>query len=120
MPLPTYRLANAALRSLRVDAEISPYVKRSFALERPESGNFSNGETVNGSAISRQGAERAPSSSLDIEDVQGDGSLTVLRTDYRATTNRMLRVAVNGFMESLGLVLDVMGGLDVDVLSVTD
>lgn len=29
----------------------------------------------------------------------------------------MLRVAVNGFMESLGVVLGVMEELDVDVLS---
>jgi EKC/KEOPS complex subunit PCC1/LAGE3 len=31
----------------------------------------------------------------------------------------MLRVAVNGFMESLGLVLGVMEDLDVDVLNAT-
>ena len=42
---------------------------------------------------------------------------TVLRTEYKATTNRMLRVAVNGFMESLGVVLGVMEELDVDVLA---
>ena len=48
----------------------------------------------------------------------GDGEeLTVLRTEYKATTNRMLRVAVNGFMESLGVVLGVMEELDVDVLA---
>lgn len=41
---------------------------------------------------------------------------SVLRTEYKATTNRMLRVAVNGFMESLGVVLGVMEELDVDVL----
>ena len=46
-----------------------------------------------------------------------DESLTVLRTEYKATTNRMLRVAVNGFMESLGVALGVMEELDVDVLS---
>lgn len=45
-----------------------------------------------------------------------DESTTVLRTEYRATTNRMLRVAVNGFMESLGVVLQMMEELDVDVL----
>ncbi|KHO00001.1 EKC/KEOPS complex, subunit Pcc1 [Metarhizium album ARSEF 1941] len=39
-----------------------------------------------------------------------------LEVDYQATTNRMLRVAVNSFMDSLGLVLDVMQQLDVDVL----
>ena len=43
---------------------------------------------------------------------------TVLRTEYKATTNRMLRVAVNGFLESLGVVLGVMEELDVDVLGV--
>ncbi len=41
---------------------------------------------------------------------------TILRTEYNATTNRMLRVAVNGFMETLGLTLGVMEDLDVDVL----
>ena len=41
---------------------------------------------------------------------------TVLRTEYKAATNRMLRVAVNGFMESLGLVLGIMEELDVDVI----
>ena len=41
---------------------------------------------------------------------------TVLRTEYKATTNRMLRVAVNGFMESLTVVLGVMEELDVDIL----
>ena len=42
--------------------------------------------------------------------------LTVLRVDYKAATNRMLRVAVNGFFESLGVVIQVMEELDVDVL----
>ena len=46
-----------------------------------------------------------------------DGNLTVLRTEYKATTNRMLRVAVNGFMESLGVVIGIMEELDVDVLA---
>lgn len=41
---------------------------------------------------------------------------TVLRTKYSATTNRMLRVAVNGFMESLGVTLQIMEELDVEVL----
>ena len=44
------------------------------------------------------------------------GQLTILFVQYKATTNRMLRVAVNGFMESLSVVLDVMEHLDVDVL----
>lgn len=45
---------------------------------------------------------------------------TVLRTEYKATTNRMLRVAVNGFMESLSVVLGVMEELDVDILDIED
>ncbi|KAF2262837.1 Pcc1-domain-containing protein [Lojkania enalia] len=40
---------------------------------------------------------------------------SILRVQYRATTNRMLRVAVNGFFESIGVVLNVMRDLDVDV-----
>ena len=40
---------------------------------------------------------------------------TTLRVDYSATTNRMLRVAVNGFFESIGVVTGVMKELDVDV-----
>ena len=84
IPLPTPRLALAALRALRVDEELSPLVRRSFAVEEDGSGP-TEGKTV-------------------------------LRTDYNATTNRMLRVAVNGFMESLGVVLGVLEELDVDVL----
>ena len=41
---------------------------------------------------------------------------SVLRVDYRATTPRMLRVAVNGFFESLGVIVQTMEELDVDVL----
>ena len=40
-----------------------------------------------------------------------------MRTEYKATTNRMLRVAVNGFMESLSVVLGIMEELDVDVFA---
>jgi EKC/KEOPS complex subunit PCC1/LAGE3 len=85
-PLPTARLASAALQALRVDKELSPLVRRSFT-------------TV--SAANVHSSEE-----------------TVLRTEYKATTNRMLRVAVNGFLESLSVVLGVMEELDVDVLGV--
>ncbi|KAM0462741.1 hypothetical protein ACHAPV_003565 [Trichoderma viride] len=44
-------------------------------------------------------------------------SAQVLQVEYQATTNRMLRVAVNSFMEGLKLVLEVMEQLDVDVLA---
>ncbi|KAF7118947.1 hypothetical protein CNMCM5793_008585 [Aspergillus hiratsukae] len=84
------RLASSALQALEVDAELSPFVRRSFALKSP-----------------------TQSSTTD----EDEAAKTVLETTYRATTNRMLRVAVNGFMESLGVVLGVMEELDVDVLS---
>ena len=45
-----------------------------------------------------------------------DGVESVLRVKYEATTNRMLRVSTNGFMENLALVLEVMAELDADVL----
>jgi len=85
-------LASAALQALRVDQELSPLVRRSFT-------------TVSASILN--GADS----------IAGLGE-TILRTEYKATTNRMLRVAVNGFMESLNVVLGVMEELDVDVLGV--
>ncbi|OOF99917.1 Pcc1-domain-containing protein [Aspergillus sclerotioniger CBS 115572] len=91
LPLPTNRLASSALRTLEVDTELSPFVKRSFALTTPT---------------------KEPTASEEAK--------TVLETTYRATTNRMLRVAVNGFMENLGVVLGVMEELDVDVLDAED
>ncbi|KAL7628643.1 hypothetical protein AAE478_000158 [Parahypoxylon ruwenzoriense] len=91
VPFPTPRLASIALKALQVDKELSPLVKRSFSIEPPE-----------------EGASNA--------DVGGN----ILRTEYKATTNRMLRVAVNSFMDSLNLVLEVMQELDTDVLAVND
>ncbi|KAL2867054.1 CTAG/PCC1 family protein [Aspergillus lucknowensis] len=89
LPLPSHRLASSALRALEVDAELSPLVRRDFALKCADTQD---------------------------EAADGDEGKTVLETTYMATTNRMLRVAVNGFMESLGVVLGVMEELDVDVL----
>ncbi|KAE8447433.1 hypothetical protein EG329_010706 [Mollisiaceae sp. DMI_Dod_QoI] len=93
LPLPTARLAFAALQALRVDKELSPLVQRSFSTVSPTSS--------------------ATSGDAALADLSAE---TVLRTEYKATTNRMLRVAVNGFMESLSVVLEVMEELDVDVL----
>ncbi|KAK5124812.1 hypothetical protein LTR85_001525 [Meristemomyces frigidus] len=88
IPFPTHRLAKAAIGTLSVDEELSPLVKRYFSLV-------------------------APSTST----AGGDEAKTMLQVDYKATTNRMLRVAVNGFFESLGVVIQVMEELDVDVLN---
>ncbi|KAF3047111.1 hypothetical protein E8E12_011293 [Didymella heteroderae] len=46
----------------------------------------------------------------------GDKEQSTLVINYAATTNRMLRVAVNGFFESVGVVIGVMKDLDVDVV----
>ena len=96
VPLPDHRLASIALRAIRVDAELSPLVRRKFSLVSQSGAPAINGYSDIG---------------LD------DPTSTVLRTEYSATTNRMLRVAVNGFMESLGVVLQVMEELDVDMLA---
>ncbi|KAK1600088.1 transcription factor Pcc1-domain-containing protein [Colletotrichum navitas] len=86
VPFPTPRLASVAHRALAVDQELSPLVRRTFFVDDASS--------------SAAAAEPA----------------SVLRVHYKATTNRMLRVAVNGLMESLNLVVEVMEELDVDVL----
>ncbi|KAI1253068.1 hypothetical protein MGN70_005276 [Eutypa lata] len=87
VPFPTPRLASIALKALQVDKELSSLVRRTFSVETSDE----------------------PS----LEGVKGN----ILRTEYRATTNRMLRVAVNSFMESLNLVIEVMEELDEDVLA---
>ncbi|KAG9194224.1 hypothetical protein G6011_04259 [Alternaria panax] len=46
----------------------------------------------------------------------GSPEQNVLQVDYAATTNRMLRVAVNGFIESIGVVIGVMKELDTDIV----
>ncbi|KAK1977003.1 transcription factor Pcc1-domain-containing protein [Colletotrichum cereale] len=87
VPFPTPRLASVAHRALAVDQELSPLVRRTFFVD-----------------------DSSSSSSA------GEAAASVLRVHYKATTNRMLRVAVNGLMESLNLVAEVMEELDVDVL----
>ncbi|KAK1639137.1 transcription factor Pcc1-domain-containing protein [Colletotrichum phormii] len=88
VPFPTPRLAIVAHKALDVDQELSPLVRRTFSID-PDS----------------------PSTA----DADADAA-SVLRVHYKATTNRMLRVAVNGLMESLNLVVEVMEELDVDIL----
>ncbi|KAK3716039.1 hypothetical protein LTR37_006769 [Vermiconidia calcicola] len=102
IPFPTHRLANAALRSLAVDEELSLLVRRSFALISPPV-NPDNDSQLEASV-----------SKLNISD--SNEHKTTLEVKYKATTPRMLRVAVNGFFESLGVIVQVMEELDVDVL----
>ncbi|RMJ28291.1 hypothetical protein PHISP_00854 [Aspergillus sp. HF37] len=54
--------------------------------------------------------------SAQAKQIANEEEKTVLETVYSATTHRMLRVSVNGFMESVNVVLGVMEELDVDVL----
>lgn len=82
-----------------MDEELSPLVRRTFSLRTPsDTSSFTTDGDGGG-----DGGEVV-------------GEKVVLVTAYKATTNRMLRVAVNGFLESLGVVLGVMQELDVDVL----
>ena len=94
-----------------MDTELSPLVHRSFSLineRRALDSPRHEGPSTNGNHGASFG------SALD-QPVRTEA--TVLKTEYKATTNRMLRVAVNGFMESLGVVLDIMEQLDIDVLA---
>lgn len=53
---------------------------------------------------------------IDADGRAKDGTRSILKVHYKATTNRMLRVAVNGFFDSLALTVQVMQELDVDVI----
>lgn len=114
MPFPTHRLASSALRALQVDAELSPSVCRTFSLTKPEPSPQVVPPPAATNGVSAASASSTPDGGGDDEETE---ALTVLQTEYKATTNRMLRVAVNAFMDSLGVVLNVMEELDVDVLS---
>lgn len=96
VPFPTARLSAIAIKAIAVDKELSPLVRREFS-------------TVN--VASASGGAGVVDGSDD--DVTGQNVMRVL---YKATTNRMLRVSVNSFMDSLSLILEVMERLDADVL----
>lgn len=83
---------------MAVDEELSPLVKRQFLLVSP--------------TPSESSSQPVDVSNLSLHDEEK----TTLRVHYKATTARMLRVAVNGFFESLGVIVQVMEELDMDVL----
>ncbi|GAB7350392.1 hypothetical protein MBLNU459_g1013t1 [Dothideomycetes sp. NU459] len=123
IPFPTHRLASAALRTLSVDQELSPLVRRHFCLTR--SSDAPQSAVADDPFRASISTNAAPQGSVDAvtahaqattDGATADAEAAVLRTFYRATTNRMLRVAVNGFFESMGVVLQVMEELDVDVI----
>lgn len=89
-------------------------MRRSFCLATPESSPTSDipGEIKGIANPKSKGHSIVESGTTMSEEYK-----TILQVQYLATTNRMLRVAVNGFMESLGVVLGVMEELDLDVLA---
>lgn len=103
-------------------------MKRSFSVVEslPDSGSAAQGDTIKASLVvnaaptqpiqepSTKGPTKGLGQGQKDEDVNSEG--TILKTEYVATTNRMLRVAVNGFFESLGTVIQVMEELDIDVI----
>lgn len=96
-----------------MDAELSPLVQRSFRLISADENEKDAKDKLTGAQLSNGDAA--------IDGVQSDiapiAEKSVLQTEYRATTNRMLRVSVNGFFESMGVLLGIMQELDVDVLA---
>ena len=127
VPFPSNRLARAALTTLSVDPELSQLVQRSFTLVKslPDSNTAVQGDPFKASLITNAAptepiqALADSTSAVKLDDAakgQDESKKTVLKTEYKATTNRMLRVAVNGFFESLGTVIQVMEELDVDVV----
>ena len=116
IPFPTHRLASIALRSLSVDEELSSLVRREFSLGP----HFTNDPETKAA----RGIKPATTTQRDQHDLATSVSqlsttneeTTVLKVYYKATTPRMLRVAVNGFFESLGVVVQVMEELDANVL----
>ncbi|KAF2470137.1 Pcc1-domain-containing protein, partial [Lindgomyces ingoldianus] len=95
IPFPSPHLATTALRALSVDAELSHLVRRTLSLS------------------SRPSAASTPTSNPT---PTPENEKNLLVVNYAATTNRMLRVAVNGFFESVGVVIGVMKDLDIDVI----
>jgi EKC/KEOPS complex subunit PCC1/LAGE3 len=79
------------MRALGVDKELSPLVRRTFDVIPPDADTSSQTPTC-----------------------------SVLRVQYKATTNRMLRVAVNSFMDSLVFNIEVMASMDQDILETAE
>ncbi|CAJ0545943.1 Ff.00g094160.m01.CDS01 [Fusarium sp. VM40] len=100
VPFPTSRLATTALKAIQVDPELSPLVRRQLTVVPAPTSTSTQGSPAGTASASATGDDAR-----------------LLEVRYRATTNRMLRVAVNGFMESLKLVVEVMEQLDTDVLA---
>ena len=120
MPFPTQRLASIAQRALTVDKELSSQVRRSISVLPPD---------ITGPSGANQGvreAAAAASNATDTEGISKDSIVpsdpvsapTNLQIEYTAATNRLLRVAVNGFFDSLRVVIHAMQELDTDTIDI--
>ncbi|KAF7185067.1 hypothetical protein HII31_13690 [Pseudocercospora fuligena] len=121
IPFPSNRLAKAALRTLSVDPELSSLVERCFSLVTavPNSQGAVQHDPFKASLLANAAPTEPIHATSTKEGLDGqldDPAATILKTEYMATTNRMLRVSVNGFFESLGTVIQLMEELDVDVV----
>lgn len=103
-----------------MDQELSPLVRRHFAVVEPTHAapNAVGSDPFRASLLTGAAPEQslAMPAQQDRESRASEDGKTILRTTYRATTNRMLRVSVNGFFESMAVVLQVMEELDTDVV----
>lgn len=94
-------------------------MKREFTLVHPTKGappTVAGTDPLRASLLTNAAPEVSLVSAPQAEAPAQDADATLLRTIYRATTNRMLRVSVNGFFESLNVVLQVIEELDTDVI----
>lgn len=122
LPFPSTRLANIALQALSVDEELSPLVRRCFSLDSHRADYKTSSDSdpamrMNVSPLTG-GVLRLGPDYVGARNASEDGQLqkNVLVVEYRATTNRMLRVSVNGFFESVGVIISSMRELDEDVI----
>ncbi|KAI9651757.1 MAG: hypothetical protein M1831_007601 [Alyxoria varia] len=116
-PFPTPRLARIALQALSVDEELSPLVRRSFSLSSSYT-SIPAMKTAPANAYTNATATAAAAVTTDEPQIDATDAedKRILITHYRATTNRMLRVSVTGFFESLGVVIGCMRELDNEVV----
>ena len=110
------------MKALAVDEELSPLVRRSFSLDTEHVIQQSTqDEAVKVEVSPRTGGalylRRDHRQERGLPDDPSRAQQTFLVTEYRATTNRMLRVAVNGFFESVSVILGCMRELDEDIAS---
>lgn len=101
-----------------MDKELSSHVQRSISVlpdtTSPTSANQDLGDTAIASNTNNTGKNYTDSTASS----NSVSSTTNLQIEYTAATNRLLRVAVNGFFDSLRVVIHAMQELDTDTIDV--